>query len=161
MTDHYAPTKKELNLSDTTYNSYSIASYGVAAHEVGHAIQDNTHFSLLSFQISIVPTLSFVSKAALPIFFVGILLSSFELMQLGIIAFSATLIYQLITLPIEFDASRRAIASLDSMNILDEDELYGAKKVLTAAALTYVAAAASTALQLLRFIMIANSRRRD
>lgn len=161
LTDHYAPSKKELNLSDTTYNSTSIASIGVAAHEVGHAIQDNTHFAILSFQISIAPTLSFVSRAAIPIIFIGLILSSFELIQIGIIAFSATLIYQLITLPIEFDASRRAIIALDNLNILDEDELYGAKKVLTAAALTYVAAAASTALQLLRFVLLANSRRRD
>ena len=159
LTDHYAPLKKELNLSDTTYNSYSIASVGVAAHEVGHAIQDASHYFPLVFQMSITPALSFVSSLSMPLIFIGLIFGWMGLFQLGIMAFSATLVYQIITLPIEFNASNRAIATLDELNILDEDELYGVRKVLTAAALTYVAAAASTALQLLRLIML--SRRRD
>ena len=159
LTDHYAPLKKELNLSDTTYNSNSIASVGVAAHEVGHAIQDAKHYFPLVFQMSITPALSFVSTLSMPLIFIGLILGWAQLFELGIIAFSATLIYQIITLPIEFNASRRAINTLDELNILDDDELYGVKKVLMAAALTYVAAAASSALQLLRLVML--SRRRD
>lgn len=159
LTDHYAPTKKELNLSDTTYNSSSIASVGVAAHEVGHAIQDNRHYFPLVFQMSITPALSFISQISMPMIMIGLILGYMRLFELGIIAFSATLVYQIITLPIEFDASRRAIVTLSELNILDEDELYGVKKVLTAAALTYVAAAASTMLQLFRLVLLA--RRRD
>ncbi|MBQ2205485.1 MAG: zinc metallopeptidase [Lachnospiraceae bacterium] len=160
LTDHYAPTKKELNLSDTTYESRSIASIGVAAHECGHAIQDHTDMWLLHFQMSIVPVVNFASKLSIPVIFVGIILSSFNLMQVGIILFTATLIYQLITLPIEFNASKNAIRTLRDNGMMDEDELYGVRKVLNAAALTYVAAAATTMLQLLRFIIIANSSRR-
>ena len=159
LTDHYAPLKKVLNLSDTTYNSNSIASVGVAAHEVGHAIQDSRHYFPLVFQMSITPALSFISSLSMPMIMIGLILGYARLFELGIFAFSATLIYQLITLPIEFNASHRAIVTLDEMNILDEDELYGVRKVLTAAALTYVSAAASTALQLLRLLML--SRRRD
>lgn len=161
LTDHYAPLKKELNLSDTTYNSTSIASIGVAAHECGHAIQDHKKMVLLNFQMAIVPVVNFASQLSLPIIFIGLLLSAFKLMQLGIILFSVTLVYQLITLPIEFNASNNAIKTLRATGIMDEVELAGVKKVLTAAALTYVAAAASTALQLLRFVLLANSRRRD
>ena len=159
MTDHYAPLKKELNLSDSTVNSNSIASIGVAAHEVGHAIQDHEHFGLLVLQMAIAPTLSFVSRLSFPVLFIGILLQSLDLIWLGIYAFSATFIYQILTLPIEFDASRRAINTLRDLSIMDENELYGAKKVLTAAAFTYVAAAATTALQLLRFLLIFGRRR--
>lgn len=160
LTDHYAPMKKELNLSDTTYQSSSIASIGVAAHEVGHAIQDNTKFAPLVFQISVAPALSFVSRISMPMIIIGYLLGMMQLFRIGIIAFSATFVYQLITLPIEFDASRRAIKNLSELNILDSSELYGVKKVLTAAALTYVAAAAASLLQILRFVAL-TSRRRD
>lgn len=159
LTDHYAPTKKELNLSDTTFASRSIASIGVAAHEVGHAIQDQTRFAPLVFQISIAPALSIVSQISVPMIVIGLLLGFMQLYKIGIIAFAATFVYQLITLPIEFDASRRAIRNLSELGILDASELYGVKKVLTAAALTYVAAAASTLLQLLRFMLLANRRR--
>ena len=159
MTDHYSPLKKELNLSDSTINSNSIASIGVAAHEVGHAIQHNVNFSFLVLQMAITPTLNFVSKLSVPILFVGILLGSFNLVRLGMYAFVATLIYQLLTLPIEFDASRRAINTLRDLQILDENELYGAKKVLNAAAMTYVAATAVTLLQLLRFSLLFGRRR--
>lgn len=160
LTDHYAPTKKVLNLSDTTYNSSSIASVGVAAHEVGHAIQDSRHYFPLVFQMSITPALRIVSQLSMPMIMIGLLFGFAQLFELGIIAFSATLVYQIITLPIEFNASHRAIVTLRELNIMDEDELYAVKKVLTAAALTYVAAAATTALQLLRLIMLSNRRRR-
>ena len=162
LTDHYAPTKKELNLSDTTYNSRSIASIGVAAHECGHAIQDHSNMFLLNFQMSVVPVVNFASKLSIPLIFVGVILGAMGLAKIGVGLFAVTLFYQLITLPIEFNASENAIKILRSQGMMDESELYGVKKVLTAAALTYVAAAASTILQLLRFVILINgTRRRD
>lgn len=160
LTDHYAPTKKELNLSDTTYNSRSIAAIGVAAHEAGHAIQDNTNMILLSIQMRLVPVVNFASRLSIPVIFIGFILGILDMIQFGIILFSATLVYQLITLPIEFNASGNAIRTLREYNIMDESELYAVKKVLTAAALTYVAAAASTILQILRFVILMNGRSR-
>ena len=159
LTDHYAPTKKELNLSDTTYNSRSIASIGVAAHEAGHAIQDHRNMFLLNFQMSIVPVVNFASSLSLPIIIIGFLLGMMNLANIGVILFSATLFYQIVTLPIEFNASSNAITTLRETGLMDEAELEGVKKVLTAAALTYVAAAASTALQLLRFVILINNSR--
>ena len=160
LTDHYAPLKKELNLSDTTCNSRSIASIGVAAHEAGHAIQDHRKMFLLNFQMSMVPVVNFASSLSLPIIFIGIILQMVNLVSIGVILFSATLFYQILTLPIEFNASSNAITTLRETGIMDEAELAGVKKVLTAAALTYVAAAASTALQLLRFVILINGSRR-
>lgn len=161
LTDHYAPTKKELNLSDATYNSRSIASIGVAAHECGHAIQDHQNMPLLNFQMTIVPVVSFASKWSIPVIILGIMFSIMNLVKVGIMLFAATLFYQLVTLPIEFNASQNAIAVLRNQGIMDESELYGVKKVLTAAALTYVAAAASTILQLLRLVLLASSSNRN
>ena len=161
LTDHYAPLKKELNLSDTTYDSRSIASIGVAAHECGHALQDNRKMFLLNLQMSIVPVVNFASKLSIPMIFIGIILGMLNLANIGIYLFGATLVYQLLTLPIEFDASNSAIKVLRSYNMMDESELYGVKKVLTAAALTYVAAAASTILQLLRIVILVNGSRRN
>ncbi len=162
LTDHYAPPKKELNLSDTTYDSRSIASIGVAAHECGHALQDNRKMVLLNLQMAIVPVVNFASRLSIPMIFIGIILGLMNLAQIGVYLFGATLVYQIMTLPIEFDASNNAIKILRESNMMDESELYGVKKVLTAAALTYVAAAASTFLQLLRFAIIINgNRRRD
>lgn len=162
LTDHYAPKQKMLNLSDTTYRSTSIASIGVAAHESGHAIQDHSRMALLNFQMSIVPVVNLCSQLSIPVILIGFIFGFLGFVKIGIILFSATLLYQLVTLPIEFDASNRAIKTLREYQILDEGELVGVKKVLTAAALTYVAAAATTVMQLLRFILIAkgNSRRR-
>lgn len=160
LTDHYAPTKKELNLSDTTYDSTSIASIGVAAHECGHALQDYRKMALLNLQMSIVPVVNFASKLSIPLILIGIILDMLDLANIGIYLFGATLVYQLMTLPIEFDASNNAIKVLRENNMMDESELYGVKKVLTAAALTYVAAAASTVLQLLRFVILVNGSRR-
>ena len=160
LTDHYAPTKKELNLSDTTYDSTSIASIGVAAHECGHALQDHRKMALLNLQMSIVPVVNFASKLSIPLILIGIILGMLDLANIGIYLFGATLVYQLMTLPIEFDASNNAIKVLRENNMMDESELYGVKKVLTAAAVTYVAAAASTVLQLLRFVILVNGSRR-
>lgn len=159
LTDHYIPKEKKLNLSDTTYNSTSIASIGVAAHEAGHAIQDHKKMALLSFQMSVVPVVNFASRLSIPLLLIGLLLGYLNLMYAGIILFAVTLVYQLITLPIEFNASHNAIVTLRNNNMMDEEELEGVKKVLTAAALTYVAAAATTIMQLLRFIILANNRR--
>ena len=159
LTDHYAPTKKELNLSDTTYSSRSIAAIGVAAHECGHAIQDHNKMFLLNFQMAIVPVVNFASRLSIPMIFIGIILGMLNLAEIGVILFAATLFYQLLTLPIEFNASGNAIRVLRENGMMDESELYAVKKVLTAAALTYVAAAASTMLQLLRFVLIINSSR--
>lgn len=161
LTDHYAPKAKELNLSDTTYNSRSIASIGVAAHEAGHAIQDHNKMAILNFQMSVVPVVNFASKLSIPIIILGLILAMANVIYVGIILFSVTLVYQLITLPIEFNASSNAIKTLRENNIMDESELAGVKKVLTAAALTYVAAAASTILQLLRFLLIAKNSRKN
>ncbi|MBQ7743676.1 MAG: zinc metallopeptidase [Lachnospiraceae bacterium] len=160
LTDHYAPTKKELNLSDTTYNSRSIASIGVAAHEAGHAIQDYKNMFLLNFQMAVIPVVNFASQLSIPVIIIGIILGAFNLVKIGIILFSATLFYQLITLPIEFNASDNAIKTLRANGLMDEAELDGVKKVLTAAAFTYVAAAASTVLQLLRFVILAKGSSR-
>ena len=160
LTDHYAPTKKELNLSDTTYNSRSIASIGVAAHEAGHAIQDHKNMFLLNFQMAVIPVVNFASQLSIPVIIIGIILGVFNLVKIGIILFSATLFYQLITLPIEFNASDNAIKTLRANGLMDEAELDGVKKVLTAAAFTYVAAAASTVLQLLRFVIRAKGSNR-
>ena len=160
LTDHYAPTKKELNLSDTTFSSRSIASIGVAAHEAGHAIQDHQNMFLLNFQMSIVPVVNFASSLSLPVIIIGIILGMANLANIGVILFSATLFYQIVTLPIEFNASNNAIVTLRETGLMDEAELAGVKKVLTAAALTYVAAAANTALQLLRFVLLINNSRR-
>ena len=161
LTDHYAPTKKELNLSDTTYDSRSIASIGVAAHECGHALQDHRKMVLLNLQMSIVPVVNFASRLSIPLILIGIVLGLMNIAQIGVYLFGATLLYQLMTLPIEFDASNNAIKVLRENNMMDESELYGVKKVLTAAALTYVAAAASTFLQLLRFAILINGSRRN
>ena len=159
LTDHYAPTTKQLNLSDTTYDSTSIASIGVAAHECGHAIQDSTNFLPLVLQLSIRPIVSFASQLSIPLILIGILLSMVNLAKIGVIAFLITFLYQILTLPIEFDASRRAIITLEENQILNNEEIIGVKKVLTAAALTYVAAAATTLLQFLRLLIILSSGR--
>ena len=161
LTDHYAPTKKELNLSDVTYDSRSIASIGVAAHECGHAMQDSRKMFLLNLQMSIVPVVNFASKLSIPMILIGVVLGMLDLANIGIYLFGATLLYQIMTLPIEFDASNSAIKVLRANNMMDEAELYGVKKVLTAAALTYVAAVASTILQILRFVILVNGRRRN
>ena len=159
LTDHYAPIKKELNLSDTTYNSSSIAAIGVAAHEVGHAIQDHTRYAPLYIQMATVPAVNLCSTLSMPAMVAGLVLGVFNLVTLGLILFSVTLVYQILTLPVEFNASNNAVRTLRENHMMDESEIYVVKKVLFAAGLTYVAAAATTALNLLRFVML--FRRRD
>ncbi len=160
LTDHYDPTKHTLNLSDSVYGSRSIASIGVAAHEVGHAIQHYNAYAPLMFRNSIVPVVNLASNASMPLFLIGLFMGLPWLLNLGIILFCGALIFHLVTLPVEIDASARALKLLENTNTLSKDELAGAKKVLTAAAWTYIAAALMSILQLVRLIMIRNSRRR-
>lgn len=161
LTDHYAPKDKVINLSDTTFNSGSIAAIGVAAHECGHILQDEKNYGPLVLSMRVTPIVAFASSASVPLIVISIILGMTNLFNIGIILFGVTFLYQVLTLPIEFNASKRAIESLRQTQILDEVELDGAKKVLTAAALTYVAAMVTSALQLLRFILIAKSSSRD
>lgn len=159
LTDHYNPSKKTLGLSDTVYNSSSVAAIGVAAHECGHAIQDARDYAPLRIRGAIVPVVNFGSMLSWPIIIIGILLSfNHFLITFGIILFSLTVLFQLVTLPVEFDASSRALRILGDTHMLYEDELRGARKVLSAAALTYVAAAASSILQLLRLVLLFGRR---
>ena len=160
LTDHYDPRNKTLNLSDSTYGSNSIAAVCVAAHECGHAVQDQKQYGPLVLRSSLVPAANIGSQLSWPIFLAGLVFSMKPLLMAGIILFSLAVLFQLVTLPVEFDASSRALKILDSTGMLGSEELSGAKKVLTAAALTYVAALASSLLQLLRLIML-SERRRD
>lgn len=162
LTDHYDPRNKTLNLSDSVFNSTSVAAIGVAAHEVGHAIQDARHYVPLKFRNSFVPVANFGSTLSWPLILIGLLLGgSNTLITLGIILFSFAVIFQLVTLPVEFNASNRAIRILSDTGILRGDEISHTRKVLGAAALTYVAAAATSILQLLRLILLFGGRNRD
>ncbi|MDD6736108.1 MAG: zinc metallopeptidase [Clostridiales bacterium] len=161
LTDHYDPSANVIRLSDSTINSDSVAAIGVAAHEAGHAVQHAVGYAPIKIRNSMVPAVNICSRISMPLFILGLILGLTNLANIGIILFSGALIFQLITLPVEFDASRRAIKILDSSAMLDEEELKGAKKVLFAAAMTYVAAVLASALQLLRLVLISNSRRRD
>jgi len=162
LSDHYDPRSKVLRLSDSTYSSRSVAAIGVAAHECGHAIQHDVGYAPLSLRSTLVPLANIGSKAAIPIILIGCFLSYNQtLIQIGIIAFSLVVIFQLVTLPVEFNASSRALALLKEQNILEDYESGMAKKVLSAAAMTYVAAAASSIIQLLRLVLLFGGRRRD
>ena len=160
LTDDYDPRSRVLHLSDSTYQSTSVAAIGVAAHECGHAIQHANGYVPLKVRGSIVPVVSFGSALSWPIILVGVLLSFNQtLITVGIILFSLTVLFHLVTLPVEFDASGRALKILGDSHMLYEDELYGARKVLSAAAMTYVAAAAASLLQLLRLVLLFGRRR--
>lgn len=162
LTDHYDPRTKVLRLSDATYHSQSVAAIGVAAHECGHAVQHATGYAPLKFRGALVPIANFGSMIAWPLILIGLLFnsqSSLLFLNLGILAFSLAVLFQIVTLPVEFDASNRAVRVLGSTGLLYDDELRDTRKVLSAAALTYVAGAAASILQLLRIILLANSRR--
>lgn len=162
LTDHYSPSEKVLRLSDAVYGSTSVAAIGVAAHECGHAIQHKVGYVPLSLRALSVPVANIGSKLSWPLILIGFLIGYTPLAQIGVILFLAVVLFQLITLPVEFNASHRALQVLKQDSMLSMDELSGARKVLTAAALTYVAALFSTILQLLRLVMIVNGgRRRD
>lgn len=161
LTDHYSPKEQVLRLSDTTINSTSIAAIGVAAHECGHAIQHSQKYVPLTVRNSIVPVVNLGSKLSWPMILLGLLFGISGFLDLGILLFSFSLIFQIITLPVEFNASSRALQILEQSNMLYEDELKGAKKVLSAATMTYVAAVIATLLSLLRLIILFGGRRRD
>ncbi len=158
LTDHYSPNEKVLRLSDTVYNSRSVAAIGVAAHEAGHAIQHMVGYAPLKLRSLSVPVANFGSMLSWPLIIIGLILGQTGLARVGVVLFTFVVIFQLITLPVEFDASQRAVNILGSSMILEEEELRGAKKVLRAAALTYVAALFASILQLLRLVLIVNSR---
>lgn len=165
LTDHYDPRSNVIRLSDSVYGSTSTAAIGVACHEAGHAVQYAQNYGPIKLRAAIIPITNFGSKLAMPLILVGILLSflgnfSYLLVDLGIACFSLSLVFQLITLPVEFNASRRAIQAIESTGILSQSELIGAKKTLRAAAMTYVAATAVALAQLLRLIVLFGGRRR-
>lgn len=154
LTDNYDPRNQTLNLSETVYGSTSIAAIGVAAHEVGHAIQHDQHYGPLQLRASIVPVANFASSASFPILLVGMLLNSMNLVLAGILLFSAVVIFHLVTLPVEFNASQRAVTQLSQAGLVSIDEVPMVKKVLGAAAMTYLAATLSAVASLLYYVMI-------
>lgn len=156
LTDHYDPTSRVVRLSSDIYHGATIASAGIAAHEVGHAIQHKEAYKPLVLRTSIATAVNFSSQASIIIFMIGLLFSIPMLTNIGIIFFTVAVIYQLITLPVEFNASKRALTILENRNILYGNEVNGAKSVLSAAAMTYVAAALMSISQLIRLIAISN-----
>ncbi|MDO4302421.1 MAG: zinc metallopeptidase [Bacillota bacterium] len=170
LTDHYDPSKKVLRLSDAVYDSRSVAAIGVAAHECGHALQHKVGYVPLKIRSALVPAANIGSKLGLPIVILGLILGIgfelpgggyFSLAQIGIWIFAIAVLFQVVTLPVEFNASGRALKMLGSYGIMTDDEVDDCKRVLGAAALTYVAAAASSILQLLRLVILTGNRRRD
>lgn len=163
LTDHYNPRTKVINLSDSVYNSTSVAAIGVAAHECGHVLQHQQNYAPLSIRTALVPAANIGSKAGIPIIILGLILGSNPvLMQIGIWVFSLSVLFQIVTLPVEFNASNRALQCIEQYGIVTSDEKKKSARVLRAAAYTYVAAAAAAILQLLRFmIYLGNSRRDD
>jgi hypothetical protein len=164
LTDHYDPRSKTLNLSDPVCNSNSVAAIGVAAHECGHAIQHATGYAPLTFRSALVPVANFGSMLAWPLILIGVFINnrtSMMIIDIGIWLFSLAVLFQLVTLPVEFNASSRALRMLQGQGILGEQELGYTRKVLKSAALTYVASAAASILQLLRIVLLFGGRRRD
>lgn len=161
LTDHYDPRTKTVNLSQDIYGQTSLAAVGVAAHECGHAIQHAIHYAPLEIRSAIVPAANLGSTLSWPIFFLGFVMSARPLITAGIVLFSLAVLFQLATLPVEINASSRALHMLETTGILGRDENKGARKVLTAAAMTYVAALAGSILQLLRLLILAGGRRND
>lgn len=159
LSDHYDPRTNVIRLSDTVRTDVSVASIGVAAHEAGHAIQYAKGYAPIKLRNTILPVVNFASKLSIPLIILGIVLSYESLVTIGILAFSTVLLFQVVTLPVEFNASKRALATLSSDGVLNDEELKGAKKVLSAAALTYVAAVLVSLAQLLRLLLINRNRR--
>ena len=161
LTDHYDPRTNTIRLSDAVYGSTSIASMGVAAHEAGHAVQYAQEYGPIKLRGAIIPVCNFSSQISILLIILGFALYSRPLFAVGVVLFAVAAFFQVVTLPVEFNASRRAIQSLQDTHMLDDQELRGAKKVLGAAAMTYVAALLVSIAQLLRYILAFNSRRRD
>ena len=160
LTDNYNPSNKTVNLSETVYDSTSVAALGVAAHETGHAIQHASKYAPLGIRSAIFPIVRISSSAAIPLALLGFILGIEILVNIGIILFAAIVAFQIITLPVEYNASRRAMKMLVEYGMLDEDEIKGTKKVLSAAALTYLASALTSVANLLRLILLSRNRRR-
>lgn len=161
LTDHYDPRKRVLRLSEGVHDSRSLAALGIAAHEAGHALQHHDHYAPLMLRNGFFPVANIGSTLAIPLFFIGLLTSRQGpsiLMDIGILLFSGAVVFSLVTLPVEFNASRRAVALLGGHGILSPDEIGSARKVLSAAALTYVAATAMAVMQLVRLLLIRDSR---
>ena len=159
LTDHYDPSRKVVRLSDKVYNSTSVAAIGVAAHECGHVMQHHEGYAPLNIRTALVPAANIGSKAGIPIVILGLILGSNSvLINIGIWVFSLAVLFQIVTLPVEFDASRRALACIEQYGIVTSDERSKSAKVLKAAAYTYVAAAAASVLQLLRLVMLSGRR---
>jgi len=161
LTDHYDPRDKTVHLSQSIYGRTSLAAVAVAAHECGHAVQDANGYVPLRLRGAMVPVVNFGAQISWPLILIGILLRGQTLVSLGILLFSLSVIFQLVTLPVEFNASRRALALLENNGILQRDEISGARSMLGAAAMTYVAAAAGSLLQLLRLLILFGGNRRD
>ncbi|MBP8683796.1 MAG: zinc metallopeptidase [Synergistaceae bacterium] len=159
LTDHYDPRSKVLRLSDAVSGNSSIAAIGVAAHEVGHAIQDKEGYAFLRIRNSIVPAVNIGSTVSMPLFFIGLIMGYTPLLNIGILLFCGVLVFHLVTLPVEFDASARALKLLSETGLLAGNEVGGAKAVLDAAALTYIAALVMTILQLVRLLALRGMRR--
>lgn len=160
LTDHYNTSNNTINLSDGIYGSTSVAALGIACHEAGHAVQHNENYFPIKVRNAILPVAQLGSSLSIPLIFIGFLLNTFMLCEIGIILFGAVVAFQLVTLPVEFNASARAMTALRESAMLDEEELKMTKKVLTAAAMTYVAALLLSAVQLLRFVIMARGRNR-
>ena len=161
LTDHYDPRTKTVNLSEAVYGQTSVAAIGVAAHECGHAIQDNVGYVPLRLRAAFVPVANLGSRLSWPLILIGLFLSMTPFIEIGIWMFVLAILFQVITLPVEFNASGRAVKLLDQVGILQTQEVDGTKKVLGAAALTYVAAVAASLLQLLRLVILFGGRRRN
>ncbi len=159
LTDHYNPATETLNLSDGVYRSNSVAAMGIAAHEAGHAMQKMEGYAPLKIRTAVVPLVNIGSSLSTPLFIAGLIFAWEPLVTLGIVLFALSTVFALITLPVEFDASRRAVAMLTEGGYVTGEEEQGVRKVLRAAALTYVAAAVTSLLSLLRLVLIANRRR--
>lgn len=162
LTDHFDPKTNVIRLSDSVFDSTSTAAIGVACHEAGHAVQYAVHYAPMKIRAMIIPITNIGSSLAMPLILLGILFAAFEpLITVGILCFSLSVIFQLVTLPVEFNASRRAMMAIENAGILTDDEQKGARKTLTAAAMTYVAATIVAAAQLLRLILLFGRRRRN
>ncbi len=159
LTDHYDPKANVIRLSDGVYSSSSVAAVGIACHEAGHALQYAQSYAPIKLRMALVPVCNIASQLSVPLIILGIVLNFFQLAYIGIAAFAVATVFQLVTLPVEFNASRRAMSIINEQNILYGDEAKGARKVLTAAAMTYVAALAVSLANLLRFVMIVGNRR--
>ncbi|WP_312641678.1 zinc metallopeptidase [Hydrogenoanaerobacterium sp.] len=161
LTDHFDPRTNVVSLSESVYNNTSVAAVGVAAHEVGHAVQHATGYAPIKLRAAIIPVTNIGSRLAIPLVFLGFIMQMDMLVNFGILLFATVALFQLVTLPVEYNASNRALETLESTNMLASDEMKGAKRVLSAAALTYVAALIVAVANLLRLILIAGNRRRN